>query len=120
MQRLEQYKAIFDGDFDYDESGKTLRLIPTPSTSGKKVYFIWAQRHTAETLPEDDTDTLLLWAKGEAKEMMSNKASMEIKSVSGYGESVTLGSSAESLMKEAQDFKSRFERKFTGSTIIAG
>lgn len=120
MQRLEQYKTIFQGDFDYNRETKTLRLIPPPSVSGKKVFFIWTQSHIPETIPEEDVDTLLLWAKGEAKEMMASKKGSDIQSVSGYGESVTFGTSSDSLMKEAQDFKDRFERKFGGSVFVVG
>jgi len=111
MQRLESYKRIFDGDFEYDRANKMLRLIPPPMTTGRKVFFIWTKRHTVETIPEDDEDLLLLWAKGEAKEMMASRKGNEIQSVSGYGESVSFGATAESLMKEAQDFKDRFDNR---------
>jgi len=120
MQRLEQYKAIFNGDFEYERATKALRLIPPPTIAGKKVYYVWSQRHTPLTIPEDDVDILLLWAKGEAKEMLAGKKGQEIQSVSGYGESVTFGASSESLMTEAEDFKARFQRKFGGSVLLAG
>jgi hypothetical protein len=120
MQRLEQYKTIFQGDFDFNRQTKMLRLIPPPSVSGKKVFFIWTQSHVSESIHEEDVDTLLLWAKGEAKEMMASKKGMDIQSVSGYGESVTFGTSSDSLMKEAKDFKDRFESKFGGSVLVVG
>jgi hypothetical protein len=120
MQRLEQFKAMFNGDFSFEQSTKILRLIPAPSEMGEKVYYIWTQRHTAETIPEDDIDLVLLWAKGEAKEMMASKKGNEVQSVSGYGESVTFGATSDSLMKEAQNFKERFEKKFSGSVFIVG
>lgn len=120
LQRLEQYKAMFHGDFEYDPYAKMLRLIPPPGTTGLKVFFIWTQAHTEETIPEGDVDTLMLWAKGEAKEMIASRKGNEIQSVSGYGESVSLGATSDSLMKEAQDFKARFERKFGGSVFMVG
>jgi hypothetical protein len=120
MQRIEQYKTIFQGDFDYNRETKTLMLIPPPSVSGKKVFFVWAQNHIPETIPDEDVDTLLLWAKGEAKEMMASKKGSDIQSVSGYGESVSFGATSDSLMNEAKDFKDRFERKFGGSVFVVG
>ena len=120
MQRFEKYKEIFDGDFEYDRTTKILMLIPPPSNSGDKVYYIWTQRHTVLTIPEDDYDTLLLWAKGESKEAMSGKLGTQISSVSGYGESISIGKSSDSLMKEAGDFKNRFQRKFGSSIITVG
>ena len=120
MQRIEQYKAMFTGDFEYDRVTKMLRLIPPPNATGLKVIFIWTQAHTEETIPEEDVNTLMLWAKGEAKEMMASKKGQEIQSVSGYGESVTFGATSDSLMKEAEDFKARFEKKFGGSVFIVG
>lgn len=120
IQRLEQYKAMFNGDFEYDPDAKMLRLIPPPSTTGLKVVFIWTQAHMEETIPEGDVDTVMLWAKGEAKEMIASKKGNEIQSVSGYGESVSFGATSDSLMKEAQDFKARFERKFGGSVFMVG
>ena len=119
-QRLEQYKAMFQGDFEYDRDTKMLRLMPPPNMTGQKVIFIWTQAHTPETIPEEDDDMLLLWAKGEAKEMMASRKGQDIQSVSGYGESVTFGATSDSLMKEAEDFKDRFERKFGGSVFIVG
>lgn len=119
MQRLEQYERMFDGDFQYNQATKELMLIPAP-TQAQRVYFVWTQRHMASTVPEGDEDTVLLWAKGQAKEMLAAKAANAIRSVSGYGESVTLGATPESLMKEAEDLRRRFERKFSGSTVIVG
>jgi len=120
MQRFEKYKEIFDGDFEYDRTTKILMLIPPPSNSGDKVYYIWTQRHTTVTIPEDDYDTLLLWAKGESKEMVSGKLGTQISAVSGYGESISIGASSGSLMKEAGDFKSRFQKKFGSSIVTVG
>jgi len=120
IQRLEQYKSKFVGDFEYDRSTKVLRLIPLPSESGKKVYYVWLQRHVVTTIPEDDIEIVLLWAKGEAKEMLASKKSYEIRSVSGYGESVSFGATSDSLMKEAQDLKARFEGKFGKFEFLAG
>jgi hypothetical protein len=119
IQRLEQYKRMFEGDFEYSQSEKILTLIPAPSQV-QKVYFLWTKRHTASSIPEDEVDTVLLWAKGEAKEMMASKKGNEIQSVSGYGESVSFGATSDSLMKEAQNFKERFEKKFSGSVFIVG
>ena len=120
MQRLEQYKSIFKGDFDFSQSTKILTLIPSPTVSGKKVYYIWSQRHSALSIPGEDVDTVLLWARGEAKEMIASKRANEIRSVSGYGESVTYGATSESIMKEAVDLKTKFEGKFSGSFITVG
>ena len=120
MQRFEKYKEIFDGDFEYDRTTKILMLIPPPSNSGDKVYYIWTQRHTVLTIPEDDYDTFLLWAKGESKEMVSGKLGTQISAVSGYGESISIGASSGSLMKEAGDFKSRFQKKFGSSIVTVG
>jgi hypothetical protein len=52
--------------------------------------------------------------------MMASKKGNEIQSVSGYGESVSFGATSDSLMKEAQNFKERFEKKFSGSVFIVG
>ena len=54
------------------------------------------------------------------REVMASKKGSDIQSVSGYGESVTFGTSSDSLMREAQDFKDRFERKFGGSVFVVG
>jgi hypothetical protein len=118
MQRFEKYKEIFDGDFSFDESSKLLTLIPTPQTAGTKVYYIWTQRHTALTIPEDEYDRLMIWGKGDSKEMMSGKLGTQISSVSGYGESVSFGASSASLSKEGSDLKERFRKSF-GTTVIS-
>lgn len=120
MQRIERYKAMFDGDFDFDQGTKILRIIPAPTSAGKLVYYIWSQRHTSLTIPEDDYDGFLLWEQGRSKEMIATKMGQDIRSVSGYGESVSLGSSPDSVMKEALDLENRFKKMFGGGIIIAG
>jgi len=120
MQRLEQYKEIFQGDFEYESSSKMLRLIPAPSLSGQVVYYVWNKKHTALTIPEEDVDTLLLWARGEAKETISSKKAVEVQSVSGYGESVSFGASAADLIEEAADLKAKFQKKFGSSFFTTG
>ena len=117
-QRLEQYEKMFDGTFEYDPQTKLLRLIPMPSSDGKIIPYIWTQRHTAETIPEEDIDDMLMWAKGMAKESMANKKSDQIRSVSGFGQSITMGATYETLLKDATDLKDRFEKKFRGGMSI--
>jgi hypothetical protein len=118
MSRIEAYKAMFDGDFDFDTNTKILRLVPCPTAAGKSVYYIWSQRHNALTISEDDYDTLLLWAQGKSKEAIATKMGQDIRSVSGYGESVSLGATSESVMKEAVDLQNRFRKSFGGGGII--
>ena len=120
LQRVEQFEYIFECEFEFNQSTKTLRLIPPPDQTGKKIYFLYSKRHTAETVPEEDIEVLLLWARAEAKEMMAAKKSYEIRSVSGYGESVTLGSTPESLMSEAEELKKRFSKRFGSSAFVVG
>lgn len=124
IQRLEQYQRIFDGDFIFSKATKLLTLIPVPTSSGNKVYYIWKQMHevseTQVTIPEDDLETFLLWAKAECKEMMAGKRGEQIQSVSGYGESVSLGSSSKDLNEEAQGLRDRFNQKMGGSFIVVG
>jgi hypothetical protein len=120
-QRLEQFKRIFEGTFDFDRQTKRLRLIPPPSSNGQKVIFIWTKQHSAETVAEEDEDALMMWGKAEAKEMLAAKKENEIRSVSGYGESVTFGATSESLTKDAKDLKDQFRKQFKGgSTMIVG
>lgn len=111
-QKLEQFRYIFDGSFEYDRSGKILRLIPAPSRTGDSVYYVWLQGHNALTVPEDDEDVLMLWAKAEAKEMEASQMSVDIRSVSGFGQSVTLGSTPESIMDEAEKLRKNFRNRF--------
>ncbi len=118
IQRLEQYKGMFDGDFEYDPINKMLRLIPAPSLSGKKVVFVWTQRHTPETILEDDIDGMLLWAKALGTEILAKAKRDEIKSVSGFGQSITMGASYETLNKDAADLKDEFRRKFGGGSFV--
>lgn len=118
IQRLEQYRYMFSGSFEFDESGKILTLIPAPSSTGRKVYYVWLKEHVALTVPERDTDTLLLWAKAEAKDMLGSKMSTEIRSVSGFGQSVTLGATSESITEESEGLRERFRKKF-GRTYIS-
>jgi len=92
--------------------------IPPLRITGNNVFVTWTRKHDAETIPEEDIDTVLLWAKGEAKEKMAAKKGYDIQSVSGSGESVTLGATSASLMKEANDFKARFEKKFKGGSVF--
>lgn len=124
IQRLEQYQRIFDGDFIFNQAAKILTLIPAPTNSGNRVYYVWKQMHevgeTRVTVPEDDIETFLLWAKAECKEMMAGKRGEQIQSVSGYGESVSLGSSSKDLNEEAENLRGRFNKKMCGSTIVVG
>lgn len=121
MQRLESWKRIFDGDFSYDRSTKMLTLIPAPSTAGLKVYYIWSQAHNVLTVPDSDVDTLMLWAKAEAKDMMGSKKAFEIQSVSGYGESVTFGAKSETMTDEAEKLRERFAKRLgRGIPVLIG
>lgn len=120
LQKVEQFKNIFNGEFEYEKATKMLRLIPAPNSTGSKVYYIWTKIHSASTIPEDDIDVLLLWAMAESKEMVASKRSNEIRSVSGYGESVTIGSAPETLYSEAKDLKEKFHKRFGGSYLLVG
>jgi len=91
MQRLEQYQKIFDGQWEYDKQKKQLRLIPEPTFSNRPIPFRWTQTHTTETLPEEEVDDIMMWAQAQAKRAMSNQKAREITQVSGYGQSVTIG-----------------------------
>lgn len=127
VMRLKQYKMVFECTYDYNPISQILTLIPNPDWV-KIVPFIYTRLHTAATIPEDDIDTMFLWAKALAKESWAtptsaNRAKREILSVSGFGISTSVGGvSAADLIKQADKHKTEFERKLgaRGSVISIG
>ena len=120
MARLESFRRIFDGDFEFDESGKILTLIPEPLSNGIRVFFNWTALHVAGTVPEIDADLIVLWAKAEAKVMVASRQISEIRSVSGYGQSISFGVSAADLESSAKELKQEFRKKLGGAIITTG
>ena len=118
--RLESYRRIFDGDFEFDESGKILMLIPTPSSNDNRVFFIWTGLHVAGSVPDIDADLITLWARAEAKVMIASRQISEIKSVSGFGQSVSFGVDARALEDSATELKKEFRKKLGGTSITTG
>ena len=119
VSRLKEYKAIFERSFEFNRTTKSLRLIPQPIHQ-RAVPYIYTRRHTAETIPEEDIDDMLLWAKWMAKQALAAKArrSKEITQVSGYGISATISLGAKDLMEEAKEHKDDFERRFGALSSI--
>ena len=64
QQKLEQFKSHFGGDWDFYDD--TLRLLPPPPTSGVKVGVIASCARALADVPDQDEDTLLLWAEAQA------------------------------------------------------
>ena len=117
-QRVEQFNVIFDGSFEWYGSSKLLRLIPTPGTDGKHVFFIWTQRHTADTIPDEDVDTMLLWSLAVAKEPLLSKMQRGPGQVQGFGQSVTRATTPAELRQEIRDLKKDFDQKLRGGSRV--
>ena len=101
-------------------SGKVLTLIPTPSTDGNIVPYIYTAMHQPGTIPEIDIDLILMWAEGYGKDIVASKQISEIRSVSGFGQSISFGVSARELQTSANDLRKEFRRKLGGVPIQVG
>jgi len=121
MQRLEQYQKIFDGAWEYNGQTKMLRLIPVPTFDQRPIPFLWSQLHLPETVPEEDIDDMIVWAQAQAKRYMASLKQREITSISGFGQSVTIGVSAKDFIADAEKLEEKFKKRFGGTaTIVRG
>ena len=120
ISRLEAYKRIFEGDFEWDMSGKILTLIPAPSTDGNIVPYIYTAMHQPGTIPDIDVDLVLMWAEAYGKDIVASRQISEIRSVSGFGQSISFGVSARELQTSANELRKEFRRKLGGVPIQVG
>jgi len=109
QQKFEAFKQHFGGDWDFFDG--TLRLIPAPTVSGKKVGVIAACEKPLSEIPARDEDVLLLWAEGEAEGILASKRT-RISSVSMEGASINYD--ADGARKVAEDKKKEFRKKLGG------
>lgn len=121
-QKLEQYRNNFEGDHSYNETTKELRLIPTPTTGGDNVYYIWTKQRAAETVIEEDIDGVMMWAMAVAKQSMAGAQQQAgIQSVAGFGISGTVSTTPGDLMKESATLKDEFRARFRrGGSVTVG
>ena len=117
MQKVESYERIFEGDHNWHADRKAIELMPAPSSTGSKVYFVYRKKHTLATVPDTDEDLFLKWAIAECLDYIMEKRG-KFSSVSGYGQSVSIGFSRSE--KRAERLKEEFRNAFSGSQFLVG
>jgi len=117
MQKVESYDRIFEGDYEWHGDRKTIELIPAPSRTGTKVYYVYRKMHTIATVPSEDEELFLKWAVAESLEYVMEKRG-KFSAVSGYGQSVSIGLNRSEA--RAKTLKEEFRRAFGGTPIAVG
>ena len=118
LQKLDYFKRKYGSDWEFWDRGddaKILVLIPAPSSSGDKIYFLYTYRHTSIlSVSDDDEDVFIDGCLWKATEMMifSNR----VNSVSSQGESVNINNSIWEKMSEK--YEKRFKSSLGGNANI--
>lgn len=117
MQKVESYDRMFEGDYEWHGDRKKIELIPAPSSTGTKVYYVYQKKHTLATVPDEDEELFLKWAIAESLEYVMEKRG-KFTAVSGYGQSVSVGLTRTEA--RAKTLKEEFKRAFGGTPILIG
>jgi len=109
QQKMESFRERFGGDWDYYD-GK-LRLLPSPTSSGKKVGLIASCVKGLDEIPDIDEDDLLLWAEAQAGKILLEKMT-RISSVNMEGSSISFNTTE--ARKSIDNKENKFKKRFGG------